>query len=293
MNKLIILKKVLIDFGKGIISGIALIIGLMIGGIITNILNIPMPALPAQAKMEILMPLILLTGILLAIILGKVFQKLYYKYWQRLIGIFLCFYLGYYLLNTLDGMLYYPLGNMQSAILSNIFPSLAFSAIVALLWKSKTDIKDINPMIDYFSTRKPINWLWRIFLACIIYPAIYYLIGLIVSIFTLHYYQDSSLNLGLVLPKIHDIIIFQFIRGPLFLISALTIIIPWRKSKISLFISLGLVIFIQISSTMIIQGYWLPLGLRIPHSLELLIDSFLQSFIYVILLYSSQKQIIN
>jgi hypothetical protein len=72
----------------------------------------------------------------------------------------------------------------------------------------------------------------------------------------------------------------QFIRGAFYLLSALFIIILWKHSKRSLELWLGFAFFIQIAAIPLIVGYWLPIGLRIPHAIELCIDSFVQAFIY-------------
>ena len=101
----------------------------------------------------------------------------------------------------------------------------------------------------------------------------------------MHYYQDSSLNLGTVLPSIGTILVMQVLRGAFFLLAVMPIIFSWRNSLRSLILLLGAVIFIQIAATPILQGYWLPLGMRLPHALELLVDSYLQAITYAFLLF--------
>jgi hypothetical protein len=63
------------------------------------------------------------------------------------------------------------------------------------------------------------------------------------------------------------------------------IIFSWRNSFRSLILLLGAVIFIQIAATPILQGYWLPLEMELPHALELLVDSYLQAITYAFLLF--------
>jgi hypothetical protein len=47
----------------------------------------------------------------------------------------------------------------------------------------------------------------------------------------------------------------------------------------------GLVIFTQIAIQTVFQAYWLPFGaVRVPHGLELLVDSFVQAGVYAWLL---------
>ncbi len=85
-------------------------------------------------------------------------------------------------------------------------------------------------------------------------------------------------------PSVGVLLAMQVLRGALFLIAALPIIVVWRCSRKGLWLWVGMVIFIQIAGQPILQAYWLPLALKIPHSLELLADSFLQAGVYVLLL---------
>jgi hypothetical protein len=83
----------------------------------------------------------------------------------------------------------------------------------------------------------------------------------------------------------------QVLRGALFLVAVLPIIMAWRGSQKGLWLWVGAVIFIQIAGQALLQAYWLPAGLRIPHSLELLADSFLQAGLYALLLCFPSKQV--
>ena len=78
----------------------------------------------------------------------------------------------------------------------------------------------------------------------------------------------------------------QVLRGALFLLAVLPIIFAWKSTRTTLWLWLGAVIFIQIAIQTILQAYWLPLvAVRIPHGIELLIDSFAQAYLYALFLY--------
>jgi len=285
------LKRVGFDLVKGVVAALASTVGLVAGGIITAMLGLPTPGMPPQMDVNTIMPLLFLTQIVITIVLGECFQRLYRRYWQRMLSIWLCTYLLYYLLNTLDGLLFSPLPHLSTSIASNIFPALFAAVAIALLWRPGTvDSPSIGKVHAHFTTRQPADLTWRLALAWLAYPPIYYLMGRVVAPFVQHYYEDPSLNLGLTLPPSVGILLaMQVLRGALFLLAVLPIVVAWRGSRRSLWLWTGFVIFIQIAGAVIFQAYWLPAGLRIPHALELLADSFLQAGVYVLLLFFPSK----
>jgi hypothetical protein len=281
-----IIKRAGLDLLKGLLAAAAAFAGLIIGGMITTLIGLPAVGMPPQVDMNTILPRLFLTQIVIAIVLGECFQGLYPRYWQRLLSIWLCNYLLYYLLNTLDGMLFSPLPHMSTGIVANIFPALFMAAVIAILWKPGTaDSPEHGKVRAYFTARKPADWAWRLALAWLAYPPIYYLMGRAVGPFVQHYYEDPSLNLGLTMPPSVEVLMaMQVLRGALFLLAVLPIILAWRGSQRGLWLWVGTVIFIQIAGLIILQAYWLPVGLRFPHSLELLADSFLQAGVYALLL---------
>lgn len=289
------LKRVGFDLLKGIIAALGSFAGLIMGGIITAVIGLPKTGLPPHVVMNTLLPWLFLTQILIAILLGECFQGLNQSYWRRLLSIWLCNYLLYYLLNTLDGLLFSPFPNMGTGIVSDIFPAFFMAAVIAVLWKPGTvDSPNMGKVSASFAVRKPAKWTWRFALAWLVYPPIYYLMGRAVAPFVQHYYEDPSLNLGLSMPpSVGVILAMQVLRGALFLIAVLPIIVAWRGSQRGLWLWTGTEIFLQIAGQAILQAYWLPVGLKIPHSMELLVDSMLQAGVYALLLYFPAKRVEN
>jgi hypothetical protein len=281
-----IIARIGLDLLKGAAAAAAALIGLVAGGMMTSLLGLPTPEAPPQADMVLLMPRLFLTLALLSIVLGECHQRWFTRYWHRFLAIWLSNYILYYLLNLLDALLFSPFPNMNTGFVSNLFPALAMAAVVALLWKPKTIASpDADGNRAYFGDRRPADWLWRFALAWLVYPPIYYLMGLVIAPFIKHYYEDPGLNLGLALPPSVGILLaMQVLRGALFLAAVLPLIVAWRGTKGTLWFWLSLVIFSQIAGQIILQAYWLPVGLRIIHVMELLVDSVLQAGVYVLLL---------
>lgn len=285
------LKRVGLDLLKGAAAALSSFVGMMAGSSSTSLLGLPKLVVPAYMNMSIVLPLMFLSDILIAIVLGECFQGLYHRYWQRLLAIWVCNYLLYNLLNTLDAMLFMAATNWSTSIVSAFFHALFSALVIAWLWRTDTgsQISSATGQSPVLA-RKPLDLAWRLALAWLAYPPIYYLMGLLVAPFTQHYYEDLSLNLGLTMPPSVGILLaMQVLRGVLFLLAVLPIIITWRGSRSGLWLWMGTIIFIQIAIQAILQAHWLPLAVRIPHGLELLADSFLQAGVYALLLFFPSK----
>ena len=285
------IKRVGFDLLKGIAAALASFIGLILGGVFTSLIGLPTTGVPPQVDMNTLMPRMFLTLVVLSILLGECFQRLYPRYWQRVLSIWLCNYLLYYLLNILDGLLFSPIPHLSTGIVADIFPALLMALVAAWLWKPGTaESPEAGTVRGYFAARRPVEWVWRLALAWLLYPPIYYLMGRVVGPFVQHYYEDPSLDLGLTMPPSVEVLMaMQVLRGALFLLAVLPITFAWRGSKRGLWLWTGSVIFIQIAAQIIFQAYWLPAAVRFPHTLELLADSFLQAGVYALLLLYPMK----
>jgi hypothetical protein len=239
--------------------------------------------MPAYMNLSTLMPLMFVSEMVMAMALGECFQRLYRSFWQRLLWLGLCHYLLYSALNTLDAFLFTTFTNLGTGFVSNLFPALFTAAAIALLWRPAAgSLTDQPSLAAYLSTRRPGDWAWRFAAAWLCFPPIYYLAGRGVAIFTLSYYQDPSHSLGLTLNlTLGSLMAMQVLRGALFLLAVLPIIVAWRGTPRGLWLAVGSVIFVQIAIQTIVQAYWLPfVAVRIPHGIELLVDSFAQAAVY-------------
>jgi len=276
-----VLKYTFLSIGKGFLCSLFLIIGMVIGGIFSAIFGLKQPTMPESINTTLTILLMIPAGILIAITLGELFKKLNQSFFERLFCLFLFNYIIYYFLQVLEQIIFTTMMNFEYGIISGIFPSFFLSLAVSRLWKPKKGDKKITIEIRrFFARRKTLDWTWRLTVAWIAYVPLYYIVGMVISPWVLPYYTNQNVELGLVLPDMNIMIGMQFIRGAFYLLSALFIIILWKHSKRSLELWLGFAFFIQIAAIPLIVGYWLPIGLRIPHAIELCIDSFVQAFIY-------------
>jgi hypothetical protein len=276
--------RVAVDLVKGTAASLGAMVGLILGGVVVKIVGLPSPVIPAYMNMAIILPLLFISGIPMAILLGECFQRLPFNFGQRVVTAWVCHYILYYLANLLDAFLYSPMQNMSTSILSDLFPSLGMALIIAWLWRPAKE----SPVESWSSLLKKGTILpgfaWRMALAWACYPPIYYLIGLLVIPFTKSYYDDPSHSLGLTAPTLAAVWLMQIPRGILFIIAVLPIILNWRGSqRMTLWMWVVVVIFLQIANTVMFQAYWLPVNVRLPHTIELLVDSSLQAGAYILL----------
>lgn len=284
------IKYSLISLLKGILASFVGLIGLVIGSIITPLLGFAAPPTPEGLDPGITMFLFMISGILVSVALGELFKNLHQKFLERFLTLFFFNYLIYGLLQVLEQIIFTTTMNLDYGAVSNCFQSIFLSLAVSLLWKpGKPALSIVTELPKYFSKRNPSDWVWRILLAWLLYVPLYYVVGRIISPLVTPYYIDSSLASGLVLPEVQTMLGMQVVRGALYLAAALPVLILWKKSRPSLWMWLGFSIFIQIAAVPLIQGYWLPLGLRIPHAVELTVDSFIQAYVYARLLVVEQS----
>jgi hypothetical protein len=179
-------------------------------------------------------------------------------------------------LNTvLDASVYMTAYASTSAFttISAIVPSLCCGGAVALLFPPKEKGQSfVAAWKAFFSRRNPGQGLWRLLLASIAFRPIYLFFGLLVNPITGEYYRQNMF--GLKAAGWDQILPVLFVRSLLFLLACLPIFIAWQKSERSLLLSLGTALFVLVGFLYMLIGYWLPLIVRIPHSIEILADSF-------------------
>jgi hypothetical protein len=267
---------------KSFICSILLIVGMIVGGMVAIIFGLTQPIMPASIDTNLTIILMIPAGMIISIVLGELFKKLNQGFLERFVCIFLFNYIIYYLLQVFESVIFTTMMNLSFGIVSDIFPSLFISLAIAKMWKPIREDRSLRTEAPgYFARRKTPDWTWRLVLAWLAYVPIYYFVGVAISPWVLPYYNDPSLELGIILPDMSVMIALQFIRSAFFLFAAMLVIIMWKGNKQSLRLGLGLSIFVQVAMIPLIVGYWLPIGLRIPHAFELTVDSFAQAIIYV------------
>ena len=127
-------------------------------------------------------------------------------------------------------------------------------------------------------------------MALLAFPVIYGVFGMLlmaVAPWLLDYYRSGSGHLTLPPPFL--IVAVVLLRSLLFLLSALPLLVTWTGSRRALVLRLGSAYWVLVGLFGLIQASWLPVGLRVGHSLEILADSFVYAWALVVLLVPARE----
>jgi hypothetical protein len=131
------------------------------------------------------------------------------------------------------------------------------------------------------------QWLWRIAVAWLSFPVIYFLFGLCVAPFVIPIYQAGVA--GLHIPPLDVIMRTQLLRSFLFLASSLPVILLWTGARRRLILALGWAHTAMVGLYGLSQASFMPPVLRVLHSLEIAADSFVYAFILVWLFFPRER----
>jgi len=135
---------------------------------------------------------------------------------------------------------------------------------------------------SFFSARSVAGWSWRLLLAILAFPFAYFLFGSMVGPYVVEAYRGGIA--GLTLPPVAVILKTQLVRSTIFFIASLPFLVLWRKSRLSLFVALGLAHWVLVGLFGLSQAVTFPRLLRILHSIEIGADSFAYAAALVFLL---------
>jgi hypothetical protein len=95
------------------------------------------------------------------------------------------------------------------------------------------------------------------------------------------------------MPSQEEILLILLVRSGLFLLACLPIIITWRRSRWRLFLNLGFALFVLVGFLYMLGAYYMPPAVRVPHTLEILADSFTYAGLLVVLLAKCSSQTVQ
>ncbi len=281
-------RRIIIDFGKLILAALVSFIGMIIGGMAAGILGVPTPPMPVGAETGVLLLLSLLSGFFLAALLAYFSRRLSGGFLVRWLALFLFTYIAYNVNTYLEASIFtIYAGSSLYNLITGLFSTLLITLLVAGFFRPVERGEGFaRRAAAFFQGRGPREWGWRLALVFLSFPAAYTVFGLIVAPYVTSYYLEQAA--GLVLPGWSQIIPILLLRSLLFLPAFLLLLIAWNRSRTSLFVALGVALFLLVGGLNLMVGYWMPLSLRLPHSLEILADSFAHAAAVVFLLVSAR-----
>jgi hypothetical protein len=239
-----------------------------------------MPAYIDPVKVGQSLPLV---GILTAAALGVISQQSGMRFLPRWVILSLFSWTAFGFNNYLEARFFSPTMASSYQLLNNFASCLTCSLAVALLFRPALPHETFwTKARAFFASRRPGSWAWRFLGAWAAFPVAYFVFGMLVSPFVISYYQQEFA--GLALPTLNEMLVLVSVRSLFFLLCILPVLITWKGSRVSLFLELGVALFLFVGGISMLQAIWLPAVMRAAHSLEILADSYVHAAALVFLL---------
>lgn len=271
-------KDILVYVGKLIAGGIAFLVGTAVTVAILTPFHLHSLALPAGASIGKSELRQIMLCPLLALGLAPLAAGLSGRYRSRWRAIAFLVFINLGVNTTIEAKFFttsYAHGGELFVILMYAGTAAVFAAMVVGLFRPE----DPKPALKM--QRSSFGWTWRILLAVLAFPVIYFLFGMAVSPFVLAQYRAGVA--GLVLPSLRVILPVEFVRSALFLLASLPAILLWSRSRWGLVLALGWAHAVTNGLYGLLSAYWFPTVLRVAHSIEITFDSFVYALVIVML----------
>lgn len=270
---------------KILLCALAFYGGTILGGMAATLMGLPAPELPAGADEILLGQYLLLVSLLLALALVFLLARnLSGGFIARWLTLAFLIWITHAVNNILEGAIF---TSMSAVSLFTVVlygsASLCCGAAAAWLFPPGSQTAGFPTQVREFFTRFSVSsWIWRMLVVWLAFPLIYLAFGRLVAPLVTDYYEQGLFNLAL--PSWNQILPILLLRSLLFLLACLPVLILWQGSKRSLFLSLGVTLFLLVGGLSMLQAYWMPGTLRIVHSLEILAGEMVYAAVVVILL---------
>ena len=280
-------KMILLFAGKLLICSFTFIIGSILGSMLATFLGLQQPPMPEGVDSAFAFFLLMLESPLMIFALALITRGLGGGLLPR--ALTLSFFMWVtYTLNTAVEALAFTTTTVSGALFTAVaflVPSLLCGLVVARLFPTGEQPESFSTLAKrFFGRRTAVAWLWRIGLAAVIFVPIYILFGSIVAPLTAEYFQQNMY--GLRQPGQSEMLLVLMVRSLLFFYASLPIIVLWQRSNRELFLKLGFALFVLVGFLYMLGAYYMPLEIRVPHTLEILAGSFAYAGILVVLLAS-------
>lgn len=254
-------------------------------------LGLPAPEMPVGADPVVLGQYLLLMSLILAVGMAFLARRLAGGFITRWLALAFLVWVAHAINNIIEGLIF---TSMSAASMFTVVLYGAASLLcgAALAWLFPPDVGgDGYPgrAREFFGLYGLAGWSWRILAALLAFPLAYLAFGRLIAPLVVDAYQQGLY--GLELPSWSQILAVQPLRSLLFLLACLPVLTLWRGPKRSLFLTLGLVLFLLVGGLNMLQAYWLPGSLRLIHSLEILADELVYTAALVVLFYRPQTTV--
>jgi hypothetical protein len=193
-------------------------------------------------------------------------------------------YVSYCVNNQIEGAVFTTSSGFAANLVYFLLPCALISAAAVLLFKAP---EEGSVLTSVFSDRPLSAWWWRIGIAGLAFPFIYYFFGAFAYPLVADAYQSGEFALEV--PSQLLILGAVSTRSLLFLLVTIPILMHWSRSRKNLVFSLGAALASMVGVSAMIESAWLPTTVRLVHGVEIAIDSFVHAWVLVALLVAKPK----
>lgn len=268
---------------KILLCALAFYAGTILGGMLAGLLGLPTPEMPAGADPTVLGQYLLLVSLLLAVGMAFLARRLAGGFIGRWLTLASLVWVAHAINNIIEGLIFTSMSaaSMFTVVLYGAASLLCGAALAWLFPPDAGGERFPQRAREFFGRYDLAGWSWRLLAALLAFPLIYLAFGRLIAPLVVEAYQQGLF--GLELPTWGQILAVQPLRSLLFLLACLPVLILWRGSKSSLFLTLSLVLFLLVGGLSMLQAYWMPASLRLVHSLEILADELVYTAVLVAL----------
>jgi hypothetical protein len=188
-------------------------------------------------------------------------------------------YVSFVINNQIETVVFNTHHEVPTLLLFFIIPCVVVTGVTVALIKPPNGP---DALTSVFADRPIRSWWWRLLLAWLAFPIIYYFFGALIYPLVADVYtqQDS----GFQLPGPLVVLGAVSVRSLLFLVSAIPILVNWQRSRRSLVLSLAAALAAMVGVAGMFENTLMPTQMKIAHSLEIIADSLVHAWVLVALL---------
>ncbi len=272
---------------RSLVAGLGYTVAIMIGGMITQVLGLPTPSLPAGVDPTQMLLIMLLSGVLIGLTLGPLTKRLTLPMAQRAGVLFLLLFVLNNLINIIEALFFttMPVGEQVTGLVDSGIGHVGLALLLAVLFRPPTVARGLlTALQETLGQRQWTSWAWRIFLAGVLYAPIYLFFGMLIAPIVTPYYQE--MDMGLTVPGFEIILPLEVFRGLIYALTLFPLVAVLRGSRRSLAFWIVLTLCVLGSWQPMLSVAWWPVTLRLTHGLEITADSIVHGLIIAWLLWT-------
>lgn len=266
-----------------VVAAAAYVVGVVVTGIVAPLAHLPIfKTIPGGSPQQLFVTMLLASPILIVGLLPLASQ-LRGSWGQRWSAIAVLIYVTLGLNTMIESKIFSSLIDGSPFLMSlyYVLPAALVAACVTFRWGDAGT-----------PSSRAFDWLgysWRLVLAWLAFPVIYFFFGMFVGPVVAPYYNSLG-ALGLHIPEFSVIIRTQLLRSAFFLAASSPAVLLWTKSRGRLILALGLAHAVTVGIFQLAQAWFMVPILRVLHSVEITCDSFAYAAVLGLLFVAAERK---